>query len=94
MNPDSPSDTTINVRTDHMPHALPLVSLVIPAYNHADYLAQAIESVLGQDYPQIELIVLDDGSTDSTRDVLAKYTGKFHWESHQNMGQANTLNKG
>lgn len=72
----------------------PTVSIVIPAYNHADFLAQAINSVLAQDYPATELIVLDDGSTDSTRDVLVNYTGRFHWETQQNMGQAATLNKG
>lgn len=72
----------------------PLVSIVIPAYNHANYLDEAIRSVLNQDYPNIELIVLDDGSTDNTREVLAKYGAAFRWETHKNMGQANTLNKG
>lgn len=72
----------------------PLVSIIIPAYNHARYLDEAIQSVLVQDYPNIELIVLDDGSTDGTRDVLDKYSGKFFWESQPNMGQAETLNKG
>ena len=69
------------------------VSIIVPAYNHASYLARAIDSVLAQDYP-VELIVLDDGSTDGTRDVLEKYTGRFHWETHPNIGQAATLNKG
>jgi glycosyltransferase involved in cell wall biosynthesis len=73
---------------------LPLVSVVIPAYNYADYLDEAIKSVLNQDYPNIELIVLDDGSTDHTREVLEKYTGWFYWETQENMGEANTLNKG
>jgi len=77
-----------------MDKAAPLVSIVIPAYNHAFYLDEAIRSVLGQDYKNIELIVLDDGSTDHSRTVLEKYTGKFHWETQTNMGQANTLNKG
>jgi len=72
----------------------PLVSIVIPAYNHAGYLDEAIESVLSQEYPNIELIAIDDGSTDNTREVLEKYTGRFHWETQENMGQANTLNKG
>jgi glycosyltransferase involved in cell wall biosynthesis len=72
----------------------PLVSIVIPAYNLARYLEEAIDSVLNQDYQNIELIVLDDGSTDDTRQVLEKYQGRFHWESHGNMGQANTLNRG
>ena len=77
-----------------MTDSAPLVSIVIPAYNHAGYLAQAIDSVLAQDYPRIELIALDDGSTDDTRKVLAGYDSRFFWESHQNMGQAQTLNKG
>ncbi len=72
----------------------PLVSIVIPAFNHAEYLADAIDSILNQDYSNIELIVLDDGSTDNTSEVLESYGNRFHWESHQNMGQANTLNKG
>src|SRR5882762_7034204 len=72
----------------------PLVSIVVPCYNQADYLEQAIKSVLSQDYPGIELIVLDDGSTDDTRAVLALYAGKFHYETHANIGQARTLNKG
>lgn len=72
----------------------PLVSIVIPCYNQGNYLRQAIESVLSQDYPRIELIVLDDGSTDDTQAVLAAYAGRFHSESHSNRGQAATLNKG
>jgi glycosyltransferase involved in cell wall biosynthesis len=73
---------------------LPLVSAVIPTYNHARYLGEAIDSVLAQDYPNIELIVLDDGSTDDTREVLEGYGDLFYWETHENMGEANTLNKG
>lgn len=70
------------------------VSLVVPAYNHAAYLEQAIESVLAQTHPGIEVIVLDDGSTDETAAKLAKYADRFHVESQANMGQAATLNKG
>lgn len=72
----------------------PLVSIVIPCYNQGHYLRQAIDSVLSQDYPRIELIVLDDGSTDGTQAVLASYPDRFYRESHANMGQAGTLNKG
>src|ERR687886_65993 len=77
-----------------MSEELPLVSIVVPAYNHADYLAEAIESILAQDYPNIELLVLDDGSIDNTREVLERYAGQFYWETHKNMGEAATLNKG
>jgi len=72
----------------------PLVTIVIPAYNHGKYLKQAIDSVLNQDYPHVELIVLDDGSTDNTREVLERYGDQFYWESQKNIGQASTLNKG
>ena len=70
------------------------VSIVIPAYNHGDYLDEGIRSVLSQDYPDVELIVLDDGSTDKTREVLSKYGTDFRWETQENLGQARTLEKG
>lgn len=74
---------------------LPLVSIVIPAYNAADYLREAIDSVLNQSYPNIEFIVLDDGSTDGTADVLKSYPEeRFYRERHSNMGQSATMNKG
>jgi glycosyltransferase involved in cell wall biosynthesis len=72
----------------------PLVTVITPTYNRADYLSETIESVLGQDYPHIEYIVLDDGSTDNTREVLGGYTGHLVWESHSNMGETRTVYKG
>ena len=74
--------------------AYPRVSIITPVFNQAEYLEETIESVLSQSYPNIEYIVLDDGSTDHTRDILKKYEGKIQYESHENMGQARTLNKG
>ena len=73
---------------------LPLVSIVTPAYNQGEYLAETIESVLAQDYQNLEYIVLDDGSTDKTPEILKKYDGLIRHERHENMGQANTLNRG
>src|SRR5436309_8635113 len=73
---------------------LPLVSIVTPVYNQSDYLAEAIESILAQDYPHLEYIVINDGSTDRTVEVLAKYSGRVRWESQENLGQAATLNRG
>lgn len=70
------------------------VSVVVPAYNHGSYVARALDSLLAQDYPRLEVIVLDDGSTDETPAVLARYTGRVRWERQENMGQAATLNKG
>jgi len=77
-----------------MSEANPLVSIVIPSYNYAEFVDEAIRSVFAQRYPRVELIVLDDGSTDDTRAVLAKHGSALHWETHPNMGQAATLNKG
>jgi glycosyltransferase involved in cell wall biosynthesis len=73
---------------------LPLVTLVTPTYNQAGYLAETIECVLAQDYPEIEYIVLDDGSTDATPEVLARYADRVRVIRQSNMGQARTLNKG
>jgi len=73
---------------------LPLVSIVTPVYNQAEYLAETIESVLAQDYPNIEYIVINDGSTDHTEEVLSRYNGRLSWETQANLGQAATLNKG
>ena len=72
----------------------PFVSIVVPAYNHARYLAESIRSLLGQDYPAVEVIVLDDGSTDNTQEILSSLEGKFDWETQSNIGQARTLAKG
>ena len=73
---------------------LPLVTLVVPAYNHAEHLPEAIKSILAQDYPCLELIVINDGSTDGTADVLEGFGSSFHWETQINMGQARTLARG
>jgi glycosyltransferase involved in cell wall biosynthesis len=73
---------------------LPLVSIVIPSYNHERYLKAAIDSILGQDYPRIELIVIDDGSTDGSPAILKTYGSRFHWEIQPNQGQVATLNRG
>ena len=51
----------------------PLVTTIIPSYDHARYVGNAIESVLAQDYPNVELIVIDDGSSDGSHDVIRAY---------------------
>lgn len=74
--------------------AQPLVSIVIPVYNGARYLRESIGSVLAQDYPRIELIVIDDGSTDETPEVLASYGDRIWWVSQPNSRQPAAINRG
>jgi glycosyltransferase involved in cell wall biosynthesis len=79
--------------TSACPPEHPLVSIVIPAHNHANFLPEAIDSVLEQDYPRIELTVVDDGSTDHTRDVLDRYAQRVEAISQPNVGQAATISR-
>jgi glycosyltransferase involved in cell wall biosynthesis len=71
-----------------------LVTVITPTYNRADYLDETIQSILNQDYPHLEYIVLDDGSKDHTIEVLKKYDNQITWTSHPNMGETRTVNKG
>lgn len=73
---------------------LPLVTIITPTYNRADYIKEVIDSVLSQDYPRLEYIVLDDGSQDNTVEILKEYESNIRWESHLNMGETLTVNKG
>jgi glycosyltransferase involved in cell wall biosynthesis len=72
----------------------PLVSIVINNFNYARYLPAAIESALGQDHTELEVIVVDDGSTDESRDVMARYAGRIRPILKENGGMASALNTG
>lgn len=71
-----------------------VVSIVTPSFNQAPFLRAAIESVLSQDYPHIEYIVLDGGSSDGSVDILREHGGRLSWESGADRGQADALAKG
>jgi glycosyltransferase involved in cell wall biosynthesis len=64
----------------------PLVSVLMPVYNHARHLAEAIESVLAQTYPAVELIVLDDGSTDGSGEIARRYVPRLRYAHQPNAG--------
>jgi len=71
-----------------------LVSVIIPAFNAERYLAMAIESVLQQTYRPIEIIVVDDGSTDGTANLLRRYGSQVHVVTQANTGLAGARNSG
>ncbi len=72
----------------------PKVSIVIPVYNDETYVADAIESALAQEYSDIEVIVVDDGSTDRTPDILKRYEGKIAVVTQENQGAGGSRNTG
>ncbi|MEP6912451.1 MAG: glycosyltransferase [bacterium] len=72
----------------------PLVSVIIPNYNYGRYLTQALDSVLTQSYPHKEVIVVDDGSTDSSELVVRGYGERVKWCQQQRQGVSSARNRG
>jgi glycosyltransferase involved in cell wall biosynthesis len=88
-----PKNDSPFARKTPMP-ADPLVSVIIPTYNRAKFLPAAIDSVLTQTYGQVELIIVDDGSTDDTDQVLSSYGDRIRVLKQQNAGPAIARNRG
>ena len=72
----------------------PLVTVVTPSYNQGHFIRATIESVLSQDYPEVEYIIMDGGSTDATASVAKDYASRLTFISEKDRGQSHALNKG
>jgi len=69
-------------------------SIIVPSYNQGDFISQTIDSILNQSYKNVEVLVIDGGSTDSTVEILKKYEEKIFWLSEKDKGQTHAINKG
>jgi len=73
----------------------PKISIVTASYNQGHFIEEMIQSVLNQNYPNLEYIVIDGGSTDNSIEIIKKYQQNFtYWVSEKDKGQANAINKG
>lgn len=69
-------------------------SIIVPSYNQGEFIAQTIDSILNQSYKNVEILVIDGGSKDSTIEVLKTYGDKIFWLSEKDRGQTHAINKG
>src|SRR5262245_31542900 len=75
--------------------SLPLVSIIVPVFNGEKYLRESLDSILAQTYPRIEILVMNDASTDSTLDIIETYGDRLrHYSQTHNKRQYQNVNEG
>lgn len=90
-----PLRTPLHYAKSQAPSPAPLISMVTPSFNQADFLPRTIESILQQQYPRLEYVVQDGGSRDGSVEVLEGYASRLtHWASAPDNGQAQAINLG
>lgn len=83
---------SVNINNEMM--TLPKITIITPSYNQGQFIEQTICSVIEQDYPNVEYIVMDGGSSDQTISILKQYDRHLIWRSESDRGQAHAINKG
>jgi glycosyltransferase involved in cell wall biosynthesis len=77
---------------------LPKISIVIPSYNKAEFVQETLDSVISQNYPNLEVIIQDGGSTDGTVDIIKEFAKRYpkeiSWVSKKDKGQVDAINRG
>ena len=89
VRPAPPAEPNRDVRR------MPTIGIVVPSLNQGPYLAEALESLFRQNYPRLEVVVMDGGSTDGSVDVIRRYADRLtHWQSEPDGGQSAAINDG
>jgi hypothetical protein len=94
-NPDEAKPRkSIHPETLEDPKAKPLVSVIVPVFNGERFIKEAVENILAQNYPSLELIIVDDGSTDNTGEIIEKIDIDIRYFRQENAGPASARNRG
>jgi glycosyltransferase involved in cell wall biosynthesis len=89
------NDDLVRAKAGSVLGDLPRISVVVPSYNQGHFLPDTLESIFRQDYPDLEVVVIDGGSTDCSVDIIRSYAPRLkHWQSERDGGQSAAINAG